>query len=78
MEHWITGISTHCAFSESATVHWMTAICSCGQVFTETSMTTSYRTAATSLARKTIKHVTEQNRPQGQYDWDRPPRVDDA
>ena len=78
----MVGISTHCAFTEDMTVHWMTTICSCGQVFTESSMTPSYRTAATSLARKAIKHVSEGNLSGGPYDQDedirRPPQVEDA
>jgi hypothetical protein len=78
MDHWITGISTHCSPSESATIHWLTAICACGQVFTETSPSTSYRTAATRLAQKTTKHVFTQNPPGGPYDQEKVPRVQDA
>lgn len=72
MEHWITGISTHCAASDNATIHWLTVTCSCGQVFTETSPSKSYRTAATGLSRKAVKHVTEENHLSGV------PRVTDA
>jgi hypothetical protein len=75
----MNGISTHCAFSETVTVHWLTAICSCGQVFTESSPSPSYRSAATSLARKAIKHVSESNLPNEPYDdLKRPPSVEEA
>lgn len=75
----MTGISTHCAFTETATVHWITAICSCGQVLTESSPSPSYRAAATSLSRKAVTHVSDNNVSNEPYDQERRPLpVEDA
>ena len=78
MEHYVTGISTHCALSDKAAIHWITSVCACGQVFTETSPSVTYRAAATSLSRKAILHISEENRHGLAPDVRRPPRVSDA
>jgi hypothetical protein len=63
MEHHMSAISSHCAQANDPynTVHWIWAICTCGQAFSEASTSTDYRAAADALSRKAMSHVTQAN-----------------